>query len=134
MGNQFSDHASMPLYLWQGIYGRLDRAYTSSPHLGHVVLLSIISSSHSSVRLSTLTIYQYVQYLVSTSYKLDIASSQLKIRFIMSYYYNCFYACSVMFYFIFTQSYMLSTFQVLTHTCATSSRDVGSCSQHPDHA
>ncbi|WMV51120.1 hypothetical protein MTR67_044505 [Solanum verrucosum] len=27
-----------------------------------------------------------------------------------------------------------STFQVLTHTCATSSRDVGLGSQHPDHA
>ena len=40
----------------------------------------------------------------------------------------------VMFYFCFTLSYMLSTFQVLTHTCATSSRDVGSGSQHPDHA
>uniref|UniRef100_M1DXK3 Gag-pol polyprotein n=1 Tax=Solanum tuberosum TaxID=4113 RepID=M1DXK3_SOLTU len=34
----------------------------------------------------------------------------------------------------FTLSCMLSTFQVLTHTCATSSRDVGSSSQHPDHA
>ncbi|WMV50967.1 hypothetical protein MTR67_044352 [Solanum verrucosum] len=34
----------------------------------------------------------------------------------------------------FTPSCMLSTFQVLTHTCATSSRDVGSGSQHPDHA
>ncbi|WMV13471.1 hypothetical protein MTR67_006856 [Solanum verrucosum] len=27
-----------------------------------------------------------------------------------------------------------STFEVLTHKCATSSRDVGSGSQHPDHA
>uniref|UniRef100_M1DU41 Uncharacterized protein n=1 Tax=Solanum tuberosum TaxID=4113 RepID=M1DU41_SOLTU len=34
----------------------------------------------------------------------------------------------------FTLSCMLSTFQVLTHTCATSSRDVGSGSQYPDHA
>ncbi|WMV34819.1 hypothetical protein MTR67_028204 [Solanum verrucosum] len=34
----------------------------------------------------------------------------------------------------FTPSCMLSTLQVLTHTCATSSRDVGSGSQHPDHA
>ena len=45
-----------------------------------------------------------------------------------------FCACSVMFYFSCTLSYMLSTFQVPTHTCATSSRDVGSGSQHPDHA
>uniref|UniRef100_M0ZTC5 Gag-pol polyprotein n=1 Tax=Solanum tuberosum TaxID=4113 RepID=M0ZTC5_SOLTU len=34
----------------------------------------------------------------------------------------------------FILSCMLSTFQVLTHTCATSSRDVGLGSQHPDHA
>uniref|UniRef100_M1CEM5 NDR1 n=1 Tax=Solanum tuberosum TaxID=4113 RepID=M1CEM5_SOLTU len=34
----------------------------------------------------------------------------------------------------FTLSYTLSAFQVLMHTCATSSRDVGSGSQHPGHA
>ena len=48
-------------------------------------------------------------------------------------YYTCFFACSIMFYFNFTLPYMLNTFQLLTHTCATSSRDVGSGSQHPDH-
>ena len=47
--------------------------------------------------------------------------------------YTYFSACSVMFYFSFTLSYMLNTFQVLTYTCATSCRDVGSGSQHPDH-
>uniref|UniRef100_M1DST6 Uncharacterized protein n=1 Tax=Solanum tuberosum TaxID=4113 RepID=M1DST6_SOLTU len=36
--------------------------------------------------------------------------------------------------FSFTLSCILSTFQVLMHTCATSSHDVGSGSQHPDHA
>ncbi|KAH0761322.1 hypothetical protein KY290_017395 [Solanum tuberosum] len=41
---------------------------------------------------------------------------------------------SVEFVTSFALSFMLSTFQVLTHTCATSSRDVGSGSQHPDHA
>uniref|UniRef100_M1DI89 Integrase core domain containing protein n=1 Tax=Solanum tuberosum TaxID=4113 RepID=M1DI89_SOLTU len=41
---------------------------------------------------------------------------------------------TVICYFSFTLSCMLSTFQVLTHTCATSSRDVGSGSQNPDHA
>ena len=105
-----------------------------TPHSAHVVLLSVISSSYSSVRLSTLTIYQYIQYSISACYKLVIASSQLRIQFIMSDYYTCFYACSVMFYFSFTLSYMVSTFQVLTHTCAISSRDVGLGSQHPDHA
>lgn len=39
-----------------------------------------------------------------------------------------------MFYFSFTLSYMLSTFQVLTHMCTTFFRDVGSGSHHPDHA
>ena len=33
-----------------------------TPYLAHVVLLSVISSSHSSVRLSALTIYQYIQF------------------------------------------------------------------------
>ena len=37
-----------------------------------------------------------------------------------------------MFYFNYTLSYMLSTFQVMTHICATSSRAVGSGSQHLD--
>ena len=86
-----------------------------TPHLAHVVLLSVISSSHRSVRLSALTIYQYIQYSILACYKLVIASSQLKIQFIMSDYYTCFYACSVMFYFSFTLSYMLSAFQILTH-------------------
>ena len=40
----------------------------------------------------------------------------------------------VMFYFSLFLSYMLSTFQVLTHIYATSSRDVGLGFQHPDHA
>ena len=39
-----------------------------------------------------------------------------------------------MFYFKFTLSYMLSTFQVLMRTCATSSHDVGSGSQYAVHA
>jgi len=38
--------------------------------------------------------------------------------------------CSVICYFSFTLSCMLSTFQVLTHTCTTSSRDIGLSSQH----
>ena len=64
-------------------------------------------------------------WLHSISYKFSISCSD---------YYTCFCACSVMFYVSFIQSYMLSTFQVLMHTCATSSCDIGSDSQYPDHA
>ena len=103
-------------------------------HLAHVVLLSVISSSQNSVRLSALTMYQYIQYSISACYKLVIASSKLRIQFIMSDYYTCYFACSIMFYFSIILSYMLSTFQVLTHMCATSSCDVGLGSQHLDHA
>ena len=78
-----------------------------------------------------LTIYHYTQYSVSACYKLVI-SSQFSIS--CSDQYTCFCACLVMFYFSCTLSYMLSTFQALTHTCATSSRDVGSSSKQPDHA
>ena len=70
------------------------------------------------------------QHVISWSFHLhssEISTSRL-------YYYTCFCACSVMFYFSFTLSYMHITFQVLTHTCATSSPDVGSASQHLDHA
>ena len=101
------------------------RCIHRTPHLAHVVLLSVISNSHSSVKLSTLTIYQYIQYSVSACYKLVIASSQLRIQFIMSNYYTWFYACSVLFYFSISIFYMLSTFQVPTHMYATSSRDIG---------
>ena len=105
-----------------------------TPHLAHLVLLSIISSSHNSVRLSAWSIYQYIQHSVSTCCKLVIASNLLRIQFIMSDYYTCYYACSVMFCSCFTLSYMFSTFHVLTHTCATSSCEIGSGSQHPHHA
>ena len=81
-----------------------------TPHLAHVVLLSVISSSHSSVRLSVLTIYQYIQYSVSACYKLIMHPVSSKIITSRSDYYTCFCACSVMFYFSFTLSYMPSTF------------------------
>ena len=87
-------------------------------NLAHVVLLSVLSSSHSSVRLSALTIYQYIQYSVSTCHKLVIDPVSSEISTSRSNYYTCFCACLVMFYFSFTLSYMLRTFQVLTHTCA----------------
>ena len=108
--------------------GRIHR----TPHLAHVVLLSVISSSHSSVRLSVLTIYQYIQFQHVINFSLHPVSSEISTS--RSDYYTCFCACLVMFYFSCTLSYMLSTFQALTHTCATSSRDVGLGSQHPYHA
>ena len=105
----------MPLYLSKGIFGPLDGAYTSDSTLRSC---GFISSSHKSVRLSTFIIYQYIQYSVSTCHKLfiDLVSSEISTS--RSYYYTCFCACLVMLYFSFTLSYMLSTFQVLTHTCS----------------
>ena len=73
-----------------------------------------------------------IEFLRVINMSLHRVSYEISIS--RSNYYTCFCACSVMFYFSCTLSFMLSTFQVLTHTCATSSRDVGSGSQHPDHA
>ena len=84
-----------------------------------------------SLHLTFISIFS-IQFQHVINWSLHLVSS--KISTSCSDYYTCFCACSVMFYFIFTLSYMLSTFQVLTHTCATSSRDVGSGSHHPDHA
>ena len=75
MVNQFSDHAGMLLYLWQGILGPLDEAYTSDSTFSSCGFIIDFSSSHKSLRLSALTIYQYIQYSVSAYYKLVIASS-----------------------------------------------------------
>ena len=64
-------------------------------HLAHLVLLSVISSYHSSVTLSALTIYQYIQYSVSACYKFVIASSLLKnqhITFRLLYLFLCFFS------------------------------------------
>ena len=110
--------------------GRIHR----TPHLAHVVLLSVISISHNSVKLSSLTIYQYIQYSVSACYELSMHPVSSEISTSRSDYYTCFCVCLVMFYFSFTLSYMLSTFQVRKHTCSISSRDVGLGSQHSDHA
>ena len=106
-----------------------------TPHLAHVVLLSVISSSRVQSDSIALTIYQYSQYSVSACYKLVTAFSYLSNQYLScSDYIIAYLLCSVICYFSCILSCMLSTFQVLTHTCATSSRDVGSSSQHPDHA
>ena len=97
-----------------------------TPHLDHMVLLLVISSSHSSVRLSTLTIYLYIKYSIHHVLNSSLHLVSLEISILCSDDYTCFYACSFMFYISFNLSYVLSNFKVLTHTCATSSHDVGS--------
>ena len=86
-----------------------------TPHLAHVVLLSVISSSHSSVRLSALTIYQYIQYSVSACYKLVIASSKLKNQHItlrLLYLFLC------LFSYVLFQLYSILHAQYLSSTDA----------------
>ena len=116
---------------WVLSMGRIHR----TPYLSHVILLLVISSSHSQVILYCIDcIYSSVSIHPQHVINLVIASVSSIFSISCSEYYTCFCACSVIFYFNCTLSYMLSTFQVLTHTCATSSRDVSSGSQHPDYA
>ena len=134
MANQFSDHAIMPLYLWQDILGPLSGAYTLDSTFSSCSF--IIDYQYLPQISLTLFIdhFSCTEYSVLICYKLVIASIQLRIQFIMSDYSTCYFVYSVMFYFSFTLSCMLSSFQILTHTCSTSSLDVDSGSQHLDHA
>ena len=105
-----------------------------TPHLAHVFYYRLLVAP--TVQLDSLywpfiSIFN-IQFQHVINWSLHPVSSEISTSH--SDYYTCFYACSVMFYFTFTLYYMLSTFQVLTHTCATSSRDVGSAFHHPDHA
>ena len=76
-------HTSGRVY-WVLSMGRIHQ----TPHLSHVVLLSVISSSHCLVRLSTLTIYQYIQFQHVINWSLHPVSS--KISTSRSDYYVCF--------------------------------------------
>ena len=105
-----------------------------TPHLAHVILLLVISISHSSFWLSALTFISIFSIQFQHVINWSVHPISIEISTSYSDYYTCFCACSVMFYFSCTLSYMISTFQVRTHTCTTSSRDLGSGSQHPDHA
>ena len=105
-----------------------------NPYLRHVVLLSVISVSHSFVIVYYIKhIYSSVSIQPQHVINFVIASSYLVFNISCLEYYNYFCACSVMYYFSFTLSYMFCTFQVLTRMCNTSSYDLGLGSQYPDH-
>ena len=113
---------------WILLMGRMHR----TPHLALVVLLSVISSSHSLVIALTIFTVQLVLILnILKFWSLHPVSSTCSIS--RSEYYTSFCFCSVMHYFRFTLSYLLVTFQVLTPTCTTYSFDVGSCSLYLYH-
>lgn len=106
-----------------------------TPHLAHWFYYRLLVAPTFQTDSLALTIYSYTGYPVSAFYKLVNAFGYLSIHNL--YHVKIIilaYACEVMFYFSFILSYMLSTFRKLTHTCATSSRDVGLGSQHPNHA
>ena len=48
-----------------------------TPHLAHVILLSVISSSHKSVKLSTLIIYQYIHTCATSFRDVGLSSHHL---------------------------------------------------------
>ena len=84
------------LYTFGSVYWVLSMGHIHrTPHLDHVVLFSVTSSSQCSVRLSAFTIYHYIRYSVSTCYKLVIASSYLRtkhITFRLLYLLLCFFS------------------------------------------
>ena len=111
---------------WVLSMGRIHR----TPHLAHVVLCRLLVAPTVQSDSITLTIFQYSQYSVSACYKfvhcIQLAQySVFSVSISCSDYFIALLLCSVICYFSFTLSCMLSTFQVLTHTCATSSHDVG---------
>ena len=136
-GHPFSDYGSMSLYLWHGMawYIELSRwGVYIGLHISlmwfYYQLLEVPKVQSDSI---ALTIYQYIYYSFSACYKFVATLSYLRVQYIMFRLYHWFIACLVMYYFSFILSCMLSTFQVLTHTFATSSPNVGSGSHHSYH-
>ena len=134
MGNQFSDHDSMSLYLWQGILGPLNGEYildSTFSSCGFIICYLVAPTVQlKSLHWPFISIFS-IQFQHVISWSLHPVSSISTSRLD---YYTCFCDCLLMFYFSFSLSYILSTFQVLTHRRTTSSRDVGSGSQHADYA
>ena len=106
-----------------------------TPHLAHVALLLFIFSSHNSVILYYID-HIYSSISIKSQHIIIWSSNQVSLELSISYskYFSLFCAYSIMFYFCFNISYMLSTFHILMHTCATCSHDLSSGFQHPDRA
>ena len=130
-GINFSDHANMHLYLcrvyWVLSIGRIHQ----TPHLAYVFLLSVIRRSHGLVILSCidhLAIYSVLNYTkLQIGHCIQLAQSfdiMFRLVYLFSFLFNHIFFC---FYSILHARYL----QILTHTCATSSCDVDSVSQHP---
>ena len=70
------------------------RCIHQTPHLAHVILLSVISSSHNSVRLSPFTIYHYYQYSVQhvINWSMLSVSSEFSYHVILLHLLLCFFS------------------------------------------
>ena len=97
MGDYFSDHANLYLYLWQGILGPLD---------GACISYSILSSC-----CLVLTDCQFIPYSVSPCYKLVIVFSQLWILYIM---FRLLYLLFCLFGYVLFQLYSILHSQYLS--------------------
>ena len=122
------------LYTFGRVYWVLSvRPMHRTQHLSHVVLLSAISSSYSSV------ILHCINHISVFSISMLLLGHYIHISHVR--YFSIYSMLRLIHYVMYFFSYILfqlysilhaSIFQVLTHTCATSSHDVCLGSQHPD--